>query len=408
WFEIANKRNSNANSVAIIGAGIAGLTTAWMLAKQGVQVSVFERAAAVGSGASGNPCGLVMPRFSNDFSTDTQFYYTALLQAAQFYSHLQQTYPELQWVQSGAIQLVSEAQLLKAKATGYPESFVKPLSADEVSELSGLSVKSAGLWFPQSGYLSPQQLCNILYEDLRGDVEFYFNAEIDRLQQQDEQWLLQPDNSNTKVFNAVVLANSFSVNKLLNLEFLNLEKNRGQLSIAEENKSLTGLKMPLVYDAYLTPALNGQHMLGASYAPDEQKSVREKDHQKNLDKLESILGSRVSMKLEELFARISFRAYSQDRMPVIGPVYDEAFYKKEYWDLHHGKRYKNYTTGEYVSDLYINAGHGSRGLVSAIPAAHYLSELIGNKPLTIAKDIRNRVHPARFIIRHLKKQVDRP
>ena len=48
--------------VAIIGAGIAGAWAARAFVRRGCEVTVYDQAAAPGSGASGNPLALVMPR----------------------------------------------------------------------------------------------------------------------------------------------------------------------------------------------------------------------------------------------------------------------------------------------------------------------------------------------------------
>ncbi|MEC8567849.1 MAG: tRNA (5-methylaminomethyl-2-thiouridine)(34)-methyltransferase MnmD, partial [Pseudomonadota bacterium] len=56
--EIPNKTQ---RKIAIIGAGIAGLTTAWAFAQRGHQVTIYEQNEPL-SGASGNPLALLNPK----------------------------------------------------------------------------------------------------------------------------------------------------------------------------------------------------------------------------------------------------------------------------------------------------------------------------------------------------------
>lgn len=408
WFSLNFCVQRPSKNVAVIGAGIAGLSTAWYLQKQGIKVSVFEENHQVASGASGNPCGLVMPRHTNDFSLDSQFYYTCLTQSTQFYNTLKQRYPALNWQQTGVVQLVDSSQLSKIESTGYPDNFLQIKSAEEISVLVNLGVSQPGMYFPNAGYISPVQLCETLFQDLQDKVIFNFDSTVHGLAFDGEQWHVKTSSSH-QMFDAIVLANSFAANDLIGLQSIHLEKNRGQLSILDQESdalNISQLTIPLVYNAYLTPTLNGQQMLGASYAPDAQLTARLKDHKRNIDKLNSVLSVPEVISPEQLGNRISFRAYSQDRMPIVGPVHDETWYRSVYWDLHHGKRYKTYPDAKYLPGLYVNIGHGSRGLVSAIPSACMIAGLIVNSPVNMPNNIIARLHSARFLIRQLKKQVD--
>lgn len=74
--------------VAIIGAGIAGACAAHAFVRRGCDVSVHDKAGAPGSGASGNPLALVMPRLDAADSPTARALVEAWLYARRFYPAL--------------------------------------------------------------------------------------------------------------------------------------------------------------------------------------------------------------------------------------------------------------------------------------------------------------------------------
>src|SRR5690606_9835600 len=51
----------NIRQIAVIGAGIAGLSTAWAFAQRGHQVTIYDQSAPL-AGGSGNPLALLNPK----------------------------------------------------------------------------------------------------------------------------------------------------------------------------------------------------------------------------------------------------------------------------------------------------------------------------------------------------------
>lgn len=75
-------------TVAIIGAGIAGACAAHAFLRRGCDVTVFDRASAPGSAASGNPLALVMPRLDAADGPAARALVEAWLHARRFYPQL--------------------------------------------------------------------------------------------------------------------------------------------------------------------------------------------------------------------------------------------------------------------------------------------------------------------------------
>lgn len=99
WFEGVVSNLGRKSHIAIIGAGIAGLATAWSLVKRGFKVTVLEQGRRYGAQASGNPHAMLMPRLSLQDAADAEFYSSAYFHALRC---LQQLDPQQQgWQQSG-------------------------------------------------------------------------------------------------------------------------------------------------------------------------------------------------------------------------------------------------------------------------------------------------------------------
>lgn len=71
--------------------------------------------------------------------------------------------------------------------------------------------------------------------------------------------------------------------------------------------------------------------------------------------------------------------------------------------LYYGQKNKEQKPAKMSCNLYFNFAHGSRGFSTSVLAARYLCALINNEPLCLEKKYIHAIHPARFLIRKLKK-----
>ena len=143
-------------------------------------------------------------------------------------------------------------------------------------------------------------------------------------------------------------------------------------------------------------------MLGATYDrwtdldDGGWRKLRDADHRRNLADgpgKGAVVGGRAAL-----------RAVTADRLPLVGALHDEAAYRRDYDGLHHGRPAAGYPEATYVPGLYTFCGFGSHGLQTAPLAAEVLSGLVLGAPVPVADDLADALHPARFLIRELKKK----
>jgi len=405
WFELPqNASNKPDQAVVIIGAGLAGLSCAWVLAQQGIKSVVIDADNNVAAGASGNPAGIVLPRFTMDMNVESQFYLSGFLSSVAWFDFLKDKIPELQWFKSGVVQIESSHRLEKIKKLGMPAELLEIMDQLYTEKNVGIALNNDVIHYPSGGYVNPKQLCELLYHSAENMITLRLNTDVARLEYQNQQWLLLNTNGeHISRANSVILANGFAAAQLLNTGLFTVGKNRGQLSFLVTNAEMEKLKKPVCHQGYVIPVIEGMHCVGATYATDDSVDLSKADHQQNITAMQNMFDGKYEIDCNNMAGRVSFRTTSLDHLPVVGPVMDEVFYRDAYADIRHGKTPNFYPQASYLPGLYINVAHGSRGLVSCYPSAQYISALITGQALTLAQNVIEKLHPARFLIRELKK-----
>ena len=401
WFYLPSPKHHK--KAVIIGAGIAGLTTAHALLNRGWQVELIEQNPSSAMQASGNPQGLVMPKFNLQASRDNDFYNTAFLYAIARLNQLtKQGFKD--WQQSGILKLVrTKRQAGQLADMNSIEGFVKALSAAEASQIAGLDLQDAALWFPSAGYCSPASLCDYLYTTMAESVSAHFNTQIDRLEYQ-QQWRLFQQGHLVTEADIIILCNAYQASVFRHTSHLDIQPARGQVSLLAENTLSQSLACPIAYEGYVIPAVQGRHLCGASFiAGDNDCQPRDKEDRENIQMLSQVLP--VFQEDEAaLSSRASVRAVSRDRMPLVGPVASLELLQNSYHDLYKGRPDACYPASEYYPGLYINAAHGARGLVSSFLSAEIIAAQLNNEPLPVLSDVAEALHPSRSIIKRILKR----
>ena len=396
----------------VLGAGIAGCCTARALATRGYEVTVVDRHPTAGSEGSGNRQAIVYPKLSLRDELLPRINLAAMLFASRYYRPF--------WeagfgVQCGVLVLphnekvAAEQRQISARLKAS-ENWVRLLQGRQLTAISGLQhTAECGLFFPQLGWLPPVDICGELLRHpkirlLRGQVERLVYCDTNK------RWSFL-DGADKAIAEApiAVVASAFGCRQFAQTEFLPVAKVRGQISHLAVNSESQSLRTVLCGKGYFTPASGGQHSFGASYNPElDCSDVRQRDHRENIRQLidtDAQLGKLfAASEITELDGRANFRCTTKDYLPIVGGVPDVEPMSRDFAALRHDARSSISAAGSYLPNLYIHCGLGSRGLGYAPLAAELLACEIANEPPPLERTLRLAMHPARFLIRDLKRR----
>ncbi|HHJ81031.1 MAG TPA: bifunctional tRNA (5-methylaminomethyl-2-thiouridine)(34)-methyltransferase MnmD/FAD-dependent 5-carboxymethylaminomethyl-2-thiouridine(34) oxidoreductase MnmC [Candidatus Tenderia electrophaga] len=399
WFEYAKTQHSTKQAI-VIGAGLAGCTISHTLAEQGWQITLIERHKEIAQQASGNLSGVLMPRLTADMSPAGQFYLSAFLHSSHWLNQLKQRDPSLPWFQSGVLQLCDEQQQQRMQTLGLPTDLLEICSRQQASERCGIQTQRGGLFFPSGGWLEPPALCQWLLDEQSASINKQLNQSALTLKRVNQQWQVIAEEGLIAEAETVIIANGYDAERLLDTNIFKLQKVRGQLVYLDTTTQSQRLKTPVCYDGYIIPSHKGLHCIGASYdINDHDTELRTESQQKVLSALNKEFSTFKETELKS--GRVAFRTSTQDHLPLIGPVPNLTFYNKNYADLHHGKPAHHYPKAEYLPNLFLSVGHGSRGLVSCGYAAKLISYLLNATTQPNSSTRWKDIHPARYLIRRL-------
>lgn len=397
WFDLP-ARATDPGEIAIIGGGIAGACCWHALQARGLPARLFDRKGRDG-GMGANPAAMIAPKLPVDPSLPGRLNALAFLRALAFY----QTLGDRVWhAPRGIFQAAinaeeAERQTRLIAALDWPDDF---LTAATVAGRPALS-------FPSSGCLDPKAVADAIGAPVQA-------ADIRRIEAGDGGWrLLDADGAEIWSGATVVAAAGGWTGRLLHAPWLGIRPSRGQVSWLDGDAVPAGLpEHGIGFGGYLTPPLalpDGRRgrVMGSTFDawrdPDGDTAWTAwsaADHRRYAEAFAEFFDTELPQ-AETGWAGI--RAMTTDRLPIVGPVPDREAYATDYPDLHHGKRWVDYPPARYRDGLYLLSGFGARGYQFAPLMAELLADMIAGTPLPLEKDLVAAVHPARFLVRDLKR-----
>jgi len=373
-------------------------------------VTLLERHAELAQEASGNPQGILYAKLSPHHPPLSRF-----IQSSYQYSlrllHRELPVSDASWQPCGVLQLAKnpkeQERQTQLAAQGYPADFLQMVDAQQASELAGVTTANGGLFFAAAGWVNPPALCRQMASHRLISTQPL--AEADQLQRQAGDWQVINEAGEILASAPVaVICCAHHSARFTQSSHLPLKAIRGQITHLPSTAESSGLKTVLCADGYISPSRQGQHHLGASFRFDRlDTAASAEENLSNLDLLAALSPQLASSyadfrpQAEQLQARAALRCTAPDYLPLVGPVADITDFAERYAVLAKDASQQPTTAALWHQGLYINAAHGSRGLISCPLSGELVAAWITGEPLPLPRDLAEAVHPSRFMLRTL-------
>ena len=405
WFARPSQQ-VGARTALVIGAGLAGCATASSLAQRGWQVCLLERHAGIAQEASGNPQGVLYLKLSAHHTSLSRLIVSG-------YGHTRRLLERLEkgqdWDNCGVLQLAfdaKEAQRQTQLAAAFPTDLLTNLDRSAAEVNAGITLPAGGLFYPEAGWVHPPALCNLLSQ--QPNIRLQLHQQALELRRDGDSWQAWNGEQLLASASVVVLASAAEIKGFAQAAHLPLKRIRGQISRLPATKASRALSTVVCAEGYIAPPRLDEHTLGASFDfNSDDLTLNSADHASNLQLLDEI-SPELSCALnaavldpEQLQGRAAFRCTSPDYLPIVGPLADAAAFAEAYAVLGKDARQVPETPCPWLDGLYINSGHGSRGLITAPLSGELIAAWLNDEPLPVPADVAQACHPNRFALRAL-------
>ncbi|GIX42739.1 MAG: tRNA 5-methylaminomethyl-2-thiouridine biosynthesis bifunctional protein MnmC [Leptospiraceae bacterium] len=394
--------------IAIIGAGISGISTTIALLKRGYEVLLFDQNPYLMQGASSIPIASIMPYISaqknelTDYTIKSYNYFISFLLSLfkkDFYNLFKDT-------------LIYKTLNKNDKILSFIKNY----------KINNHSIRAYKNYFlnRRAGIIDTHYL-RILIENLMSNysdnLNFYFNTKIIDFMKDGEIILLQDHQHRIYEVDSLIFCNSYHLNQFSILSYIDYLTIRGQMIRFNSNYLRQNIKHNVLGDISLF-SLNDKIYIGSSF----------EHYNKNLQR-DSISDKYILKKLEKNFidifddiaiknpdydfkipteAFIGFRCQSMDYLPVIGRLVNWEQFLEYLRSLIPNKRYyyKDIYIPEY-KNIFLNTCHGTRGYTTSFLGGEIIASMIDKNPIPVEKQMIHSLSPARFVFRKWRSSQNR-
>jgi tRNA 5-methylaminomethyl-2-thiouridine biosynthesis bifunctional protein len=397
---------SGERKALVIGAGLAGCATASSLAARGWKVSLLERHGDLAQEASGNPQGVLYLKLSAHGTALSQLILSGFGHTRRLLERLERG---VDWDGCGVLQLAfddKEGERQAQLATAFSSDLLHVLGKEDAEAKAGITLNSGGLFYPQGGWVHPPALCRHHASDK--NIQLLTHHDVVELRRDGNLWQAFDGDRLLDAAPVVVLAGAAEIKRFPASEDLPLKRIRGQITRLAQTPTSASLSTVVCAEGYVAPGRLGEHTLGASFDfKSDDLTPTTAEHLGNLELLREIspdLTQRLqadALPTEQLEGRAAFRCTSPDYLPIVGPLADRAAFLEAYAVLRKDARQVPDTPCPWLDGLYVNSGHGSRGLITAPLSGELVAAWLDNEPLPLPRSVAEACHPNRFVLRSL-------
>ena len=345
--------------IAIIGAGIAGLTSAWAFAERGHQVTLYDQSEPL-AGGSGNPLALLNPKLCPIEQSHEHLMTLAWQHALQHYPKFQAFRP----IQVHQLALKKAEDLLDLEQQ-YPADL---LTAETATD-SALITEYPSLNLTEAGAVSPHQLKDQI---LAHPLIQFVQANITQIHPEHNEIVGEQAQSLGQFDHVIVCCARHTATFFE--QYPVLKPIRGQVSWVENTAQPLALNQAYSYGGYCMQLDAQQFILGASFYPNRDDSdVLLEDHVHNYELIHSVFPD-YAQSLPDVRTwqgRASVRAQSLDYFPVLGKMSEQT-------------------------EIYSFAGLGSKGFLFAPLCSEILAAQILKEACPVPEPLLQKLSPTRF------------
>lgn len=360
--------------VVVVGAGLAGATTARALAERGHDVVVLD-ATGIAAGASGNHAGVLYTTPSAHPTPRNRFYQASYLQTLHWMHRLGFPRSPEEGALDGVLQQPADQRGAR-KLTKAGSSGLWPWPLADFGRVGG----EPRLRLPGGGFIRPPAWCEFLLDHPR--IRFR-QTRLEGLDPCGQGWRLDTADGAVAA-ETVVLAQAADALRLAQTTWLPLHRIRGQVTHVRATPASRLWRAARCHRGYLTPSLDAVHCVGATFDPrDTDPQPRAADDARNLDTLRRYrprdwreLGGKG---IRVVGHRVSFRCQSKDALPVVGPAIR--------------------ADGTKLPGLFLNLAHGARGITGTPLCAEVLAAIVDDEPMPVDNELLEALLPKRFTVR---------
>lgn len=403
--------------VAIIGAGLAGLATAYELSQQGLTVCLIDGESAPVQGASGQTQLAMYSKLPSEANKLFHFIIHALGDSFRFYSQLQNKCNAAElanfWHPSGLMQLAWNSKEQRKQQRfleniHLPEEITCKIDSLTASRLSGLNITCDALWFEQAGWLNPVNYAQALLSYLQIDCRYHYSVNHLDYQLDTQHWCLNRSDAQDRIYaRSVVIANANEAKRFAQCAHLPTKPLRGQVT-SIKHEALQGTKTVVCGEGYLCPSHDQWHHFGATFdLKSQQALIKQSDAQENIYTLQKWLPGwldNATVNEAQFQHSAGLRCTTPDYLPIVGPAPIADKMMSSFSKLREDANACRDQYGHYYPNLYINIGHGSKGLFTSPLAAKIIRHYICGGLASCSEDHRVMLSPSRFLIKHLAQR----